>query len=110
MERILIALALAAVVVISVGINLGKVALVPVVLTLAIVIISHPLYRGLKDRGVPAWIARLVVMACAFLAMGGLFLVSGAVLRGLLIRLPLYEVQYQAVRAGLAAGEPYCMR
>lgn len=96
-------LTLAALVVVSIGIALGKVVVVPVVLTVFIVIVTAPLYHGLKQWGLPPWVARVVVMACVLVGLVGLFAIGAAVLRGLFDRLPLYEAQYGAFRSAFNA-------
>lgn len=94
---------LAAFMVVSFGLSKGQLVVVPVVLTVFIIIVAAPFYQGLQRRGLPAWAARALVMVGVLIVMSALFLIGAAVLRGLSVRMPLYEARYGEARAALDA-------
>ncbi|MFV0374009.1 AI-2E family transporter [Microbacterium sp.] len=64
--------ALAAAVVVLVGIHLGQSILAPMLLAVVLVIICHPLRHPLERRGWPSWAATTAVIVAAYAVIGGL--------------------------------------
>ncbi len=89
----------AAFVVVSAGLWLGKAVVLPVAMSVFVVVMASPFYTAMKHRGVPAWIARIVVMLVALAFVGVLALLCMGVIRGLSNRMTMYETQYAAFQA-----------
>jgi predicted PurR-regulated permease PerM len=96
-----ILLAVAAVVVVVAGMSASKVILVPFLLSAFIAIISAPLLFWLQGKGLPKWLALLIVILGVVLV--GLIVVSllGSSIRDFSSNLPLYEAKLKQQTASI---------
>ncbi|KDE41238.1 MAG: AI-2E family transporter [Nitrincola lacisaponensis] len=90
-------LGIAGVVVILAGLKAAEAIVIPIMLALFIAIISTPFLRGLTRRGVPSYLAVLLVLSVLIVFGGALVMIVSQSIDAFLTRLPLYQSRLQTL-------------
>jgi len=90
-------LGLAGVVVILAGLKTAEAIVIPIMLALFIAIISTPFLRGLTRRGVPSYMAVLIVLFVLIIFGGALGMIVSQSIDSFLMRMPQYQERLQTL-------------
>lgn len=93
----------AAFVVVVAGMRAAQTIIVPFLLSLFVVIITAPLMAMLRDRGLPTWLAMIIVLIGIVMASLGLMALIGNSLQDFHDNLPLYQQRIAVKEAELSA-------
>lgn len=90
-------LGLAGVVVILAGLKAAEAIVIPIMLALFVAIISTPFLRALTRRGVPSYMAVLIVLSVLIVFGGALGMVVSQSIDSFLTRMPQYQTRLQSL-------------
>ncbi|WP_417578902.1 AI-2E family transporter [Nitrincola sp.] len=88
---------LAGVVVLLAGLKAAEAIVIPIMLALFIAIISTPFLRGLTRRGVPSYMAVLIVLFVLIIFGGALGMIVSQSIDSFLTRMPQYQERLQTL-------------
>lgn len=88
-------LGLAGVIVIIAGLKAAEAIVIPIMLALFVAIISTPFLRALTRRGVPSFLAVLIVLSVLIIFGGALGMIVSQSIDSFLTRMPQYQARLQ---------------
>lgn len=90
-------LGLAGVMVIIAGLKAAEAIVIPIMLALFVAIISTPFLRALTRRGVPSYMAVLIVLSVLIICGGALGMIVSQSIDSFLTRMPQYQARLQSL-------------
>ncbi len=88
-------LGLACLVVIAFGMQQAKAVITPILLALILAILFVPIQRNLQRRGMPSWLALLIVMLIVLAVVSGLISITVVSVTSFVNRIPEYSTELQ---------------